>query len=142
MPTEKQNKIADNIISNLKKKKPQNAGKLLENVGYSKNSAKSPKRVIKSKGVKVALKEKGFDENAAKKVVGKILTGKTSKDESKLKAADMIFKVKGTYAPEKRVSANLNLNAEIKDSPESKKLVDEYNEKLSNMLKKPKKDEK
>lgn len=46
--------------------------------------------------------------------------------------------VLGGYAPEKKQSVNLNLNTELKNSKQSRDLIDEYEQKLQNMLKEPK----
>lgn len=81
---------------------------MLEKVGYSENLVKQPGRVIEAVGVQEELEELGFDTESAKKVVKSIL-GK-GKEENRLKAADMIFKVQGTYAPEKSVHLNVNAN--------------------------------
>lgn len=113
MSTQLQENLADAIIENAAADKPKSAGALLEIAGYDPTTAKaSPGRTIEQKGVQEALEVRGFDSLSAKRVVGEILeTGE--KDESRLKAADMIFKVKGDYAPIK--SASFNLSADLKD---------------------------
>ena len=65
MPTTKQQKLAHTIIENSGLNKPLSAGKMLENVGYSRNVACYPKRIINNSGVKTVLDDAGFTENNA-----------------------------------------------------------------------------
>ena len=95
--TENQKKVAKLIIDNTKLDKPLNGGEMLAKVGYSKGLRRQPSRILKSDGVKEALKDFGFTEDNAKKIVAKILLGKKSRDENKLKAAEQIFKVHGSF---------------------------------------------
>lgn len=107
MATTKQKKVAKLIIENLELDKPLTSGQMLEKVGYSKGIAESPSRVMQSEGVQEELKNYGFDSEIAKGVVAEILMAGEN-DSVKLKAADMIFKVHSTYAPEKSVNLNIN----------------------------------
>lgn len=59
------------------------------------------------------LKKLGFDSNNAKRVVGEILNKDYAEDKDRLKAADLIFKVQGDFAPEKHV--NVNVETTISD---------------------------
>lgn len=113
MPTFRQKKLAENIILAVQNGKTPTKGELVESSGYSKVSATHhPHIMMNQKGVKEALKEFGFDPDTAKRVVGDILlNGKKERD--KLSAADMIFKVDGSYAPEK--SVNLNVDFDMSD---------------------------
>lgn len=58
-----------------------------------------------------ALKELGFDSNNAKRVVGEILNDQSIEPQHRLKASEQVFKVQGSYAPDK--SINLNVDAEL-----------------------------
>ena len=109
MPTILQRRLARKIIENEKRTDPVNKTVLIESAGYSGVTAiGNQERTIEQKGVKIALKEYGFTEDNAKKVVSKILNA--GKEENRLRAADLVFKVEGSYAPVKTT----NLNAEIK----------------------------
>ena len=57
-----------------------------------------------------------------------------------LNASKDILDRAGFKPIEKSQSVNLNLNAELKNSKESRKLIDEYESKLKTMLKDPKND--
>lgn len=50
------------------------------------------------------------------------------------KGLDLAYKVKGTYAPEKKISLNRNINEEIKDKSQLEALRKEYEEKLKTKL--------
>lgn len=108
MPTIRQEKVARLIIENAKLDNPATGGQMLEKVRYGKIS-KQPSRVLKSKGVKAALKEYGFTEDNAKKVVSEILLNAKVKPDTRINAAKEVFKVQGSYAPEKSVSLNIEV---------------------------------
>lgn len=62
----------------------------------------SAARTIGEKGVIEALATYGFTEENAKAVVSQIMTDEDTEGHVRLKAADMMFKVAGSYAPEKK----------------------------------------
>ena len=109
MPTILQERLAKNIIENEKRKDPLNKGELLISSEYAPATAEgTPGKIIERKGVQEALEKYGFTEDNAKRVVAKILN--KGKEDNRLRAADLVFKVKGSYAPVKTA----NINAEIK----------------------------
>jgi len=55
MATERQKRVAKAITENIRNKKYNNKGKLLEDSGYSKQTTLKPKVVIDSKGVQEEL---------------------------------------------------------------------------------------
>lgn len=108
--TQRQQKLARELIENAKRDKPLNAGQILENVGYAKNTAEAnPGEIIASEGVKTELAILGFSVDKAKEVVGSILSKETAQDKDRLKAADMVFDVFGTKAPLKTLNVQVNL---------------------------------
>lgn len=108
MSTVRQQKLAHALIDNLKETKPKNKEQLVVSVGYSEMTGeKKATEVINSKGTKEALAALGFDEDNAKRVVGEILNKEYAEDKDRLKAADMIFEVFGTKAPEKHLNINV-----------------------------------
>lgn len=124
MSTIRQKKLANAIIENLVAKQPLNKGELVESVGYSVKSAeKKTNEIINSKGVQQELVAFGFNEDKAKEVVAEILVAGEN-DTVKLKAAEMIFKVQGSFAPEK----HLTLNVQIEPSERLKKIAQVLNE--------------
>lgn len=109
MATVRQKRLAKVIIENATLDKPLNAAQMLVNVGYAKTVAQhKPSEIFEGDGVQEELENLGFDEESAKKVVKSILT--KGKEENRLKAADMIFKVTGGYAPEKSINLNASLD--------------------------------
>ena len=111
MTTPRQKKAVDALITNLQAPHPKSTGQVLKSVGYGTGLQNQPKRVLESDGVKDELKRLGFDEDSAKHVVGKILASEYEEARDRLKAAEMVFKVHGSFAPDKHV--NLNLDAEL-----------------------------
>ena len=111
MATIKQKRVAKLIIENSILDKPLNGGQMLEKVRYGKIS-KQPSRILKSKGVQEVLIENGFTEENAKVVVTEIMLNKEEDAGNRLKATDQVFKVKGSYAPEKSVNLNLQVPSE------------------------------
>lgn len=104
MATIRQKTLAQNMVKNAKTGNKLNKKELLVSSGYSEISAEaSPGVIMEQKGVKEELENLGFDTESAKKVVKNILA--KGKEENKLRAADMIFKVTGDYAPEKHLVA-------------------------------------
>lgn len=124
MPRIKQRKVAQKLIENVKLAKPLTAGEIVESSGYGPSMKKNPQVVINSQGVKEALEEYGFTEDNAKKVVAKILLNDDTEPNARLKAADQVFKVHGSYAAEKHV----NLNVEVEASEEIKEIAQKVNE--------------
>lgn len=101
MATARQRKLAQAIVKNATQAKPDNLGVLLASVGYSTKVAKAkPTEIIESPGVQQELSSLGFTEENAKAITASIMLGEKSEDRDKLKAADMVFKVHGTYVPE------------------------------------------
>lgn len=125
MSTAKQKKVAKLIIANATLDKPLNGGEMLEKVGYSDGIAKYPSRVLDSDGVKEELAVHGFTPEAAKTVVSKIMNDDLVEPNARLKAADMTFKVHGSYAPEKSVAINVDVAIDDKDLSLAQQLLDE-----------------
>ena len=109
--TIRQKKLAKVIIENSIIDKPLNAGQMLAKVRYGKIS-RQPSRVLKSKGVQQALQDEGFSEDNAKKVVTEIMLNSEAEPNARLKATDQVFKVKGSYAPEKSINLNIEVPTE------------------------------
>lgn len=113
MTTELQKRLAHNIVGNTRRAKPRNKKELVISSGYSPISAEASSTVIiNQKGVQNYLKKLGFHSDNAKRVVSEILSAEHEEAQNRLKAADMVFKVEGTYAAEK--STNLNVNVDTK----------------------------
>lgn len=108
MSTPRQRILAENIVKNAKRKKPLNKKELLVSSGYSEISAvASPGFIINQKGVQEELENLGFNADSAKRVVAEILGKRYAEDKDRLKAAEIIFKVTGDFAPEKHINLNV-----------------------------------
>ena len=135
MSTVLQKNLAKNIVKNLTRKKPLNKGELVVMSGYSKTTATQQiPAVFEQKGVKEELAILGFDEESAKKVVSEILHNEKVDPGNRLRAAQEVFKVMGSYAPEKSQALNVNFEARLEDKSEIEALRVEYEEKLKNKL--------
>lgn len=136
MPTPKQEKLAEAIIENARLPQPATMGELLEKVGYAKSvSIGKPGEIIEREGVQEALAIRGFTPEKAKEVVASIMTSERVKPRDRLTAADMTFKIHGSYAPEKRVVQQTTVEGSPQDYVEAKKLALEYEQKLLDTLK-------
>ncbi len=115
-PTPRQRRVAKIMLDVAQGKRLdiKSQGDIVIAGGYSPALKDSPKTLLNTRGVEVALKELGFNPEGAKKVVESILYNENSADKDRLKASDMVFKVHGTYAAEKHVS--LNIDAQIDDT--------------------------
>lgn len=130
-PTTKQKKVAKLIIENSELDKPLNGGEIAEISGYSKSMQDNPKRIIDVKGVQQELKESGFTEENAKSVVSQIMLNEKAQDNNRLKAAEQVFKVTGSYAPEKKAIVSVNVDL---DNSKYSQMANEFEEKLRQEL--------
>lgn len=131
MATARQKRVAKLIVENATLDKPLNSGQMLENVGYSKHLIKQPSRIIESQGVQEELEVLGFNEYTAKEVVSSILQDGEIDPTSRLRAADMVFKVRGSYAPMQTETKNLNMNVEV--SPDALQAIKAAEEQLKKL---------
>lgn len=115
MATVKQKRVARLIIENTKLAQPLTGAQMLAKVSYSKGIQTQPSRVLESEGVQEELKAQGFTEENAMNVVTEIMLNGDVDPGARLKATDQVFKVRGTYAPEKKLNLNLEVNSEHKE---------------------------
>jgi hypothetical protein len=109
-PTPRQRNVARIMADVAMGKRPdiKNSGDIVVEAGYSPANKEQPKRLLNTTGVHDALNDLGFNEQTAKNVVYSILTNEKAKHGDRLKASDMVFKVHGTYAPDKHVNLNID----------------------------------
>ena len=106
-PTLKQKRVAKQIVEAIKLDSPPTGGEIVENSGYGKSMRLFPGRILESLGVKEELKRLGFSVEAADQVIWEMLhEGK--KEETKIKAAQEIYKRMGAYEDTKQ-GASKNL---------------------------------
>lgn len=133
--TIKQRKLARKIIEITNKGEAPTKEALLRSVGYSVASSQGhAQEIIESEGVQNALDEYGFTEENAKKVLASILNSPTVFEmvtpDNQIRAAQEVFKVRGSYAPAKSETKALNIDVKI-DNSETEKLRQEYEQKLN-----------
>ena len=117
MPTLKQRKVAMTIIESVKNGKTPTGKEVLKSANYAESVVNTHStKIINSEGVQEALEDYGFTEDNAKKVVAKILLSENTEPNARIRAAQEVFKVRGSYAPDKSVNLNLDISqdAEIK----------------------------
>jgi len=132
MATKKQKALAVNLIDPEIRKRFKYLRDLLVYSGYSWGSARSnPMAIISQKGVQNHLIKIGFTEDTAKATVGEILL--SGKEENRIKAAQEVFKIFGTYAPEKIHSDSFiyQILKEVQNG-ESKPIITENNSNTGN----------
>jgi len=128
----RQKKLAQAIVKGIENGGKETAKDMLVKVGYAINTAEvKSKEIIEQKGVQEELAKLGFDPENAKRVVGEILN--SGEDPNRLKAADMIFKVNGSYAPEK----SINVNVSMIDDKAIQDLANELNSKMLHVHERP-----
>ncbi len=137
MATIRQKKLANAIVDNLQAKKPKNKQELLVSVGYDELTAeKNSKQVIEAVGVQEELKVLGFDEATAKGVVSGILNDEANEPKDRLKAAEMVFKVHGSFKesekPQEKSQITYNFIQNTAIQADIKQLEDAIKEKLLN----------
>lgn len=113
VPSPRQRRVAKLMVDALETGITYNThGELIKTAGYGTGLQTQPQRVLESVGVINALSDLGFTEENAKNVVKSILENDKAKHSDRLKAADMVFKVHGTYAAEKTISLNIDANVD------------------------------
>ncbi len=108
MSSVRQKRVAKLIIENTNLDEPKTGGEIVESSGYGVSMKKNPQVVLNSDGVKEELEILGFTEHNAKTVVTEILLNTKIKPETRINAAKEVFKVHGSYAPDKSVNININ----------------------------------
>ena len=114
--TIRQKRVARRIKEAVESDEKITVGEILRQEGYSENISRQPSRVINSPGVQEELAAIGFTPENARVVVGQILLDSSNKPEPRLKAAEIIFKVHGSFAPERTESvvAHIDVNERLK----------------------------
>ena len=111
MATLRQKRLAKNLVEAVSNGEFNRLDEILVSSGYSQKTAEGgPAAIIAQPGVQEEMRILGFDPETAKGVVSEILTNVEEKARDRLTAADMTFKVHGTYAPEKRQVVQVNID--------------------------------
>lgn len=114
MATVRQKRVAKLKIENVTLDKPLTDGEIVELSGFGPSMKKNPHVVMNSKGVQEELEASGFTEENAMRVVTEIMLDPEREANARLKATDQVFKVRGSYAPEKSIAVTMALNEEHK----------------------------
>lgn len=126
MATIKQQRAVEKTLENLGSNTPKTQGQILSESGYAPAIVKNPHIITESKGFK-ELMEEHLPDNKLIKKHEQLLHDEESTIQ--IKALDMAYKLKGSYAPDKTQTLNLDLKAELSD-PELNVLREKYEEEL------------
>lgn len=100
--TQNQKAAARNLMLNASTRRHSTLRDLLIASGYSTlNAANNAQQILTSPGVVSSLEALGFNEEVAKAMVAEILFN--GEEQNRLKAAELVFKVRGSFAPEHKV---------------------------------------
>lgn len=113
MGTLRQKEAAKLTVEKVRKGTKVTKGEILKEVGYADSVTLHPDKVFETEGFKEEITKLGFDSDNAKRVIGKILDSEYVEEATRIAAAREIFKVNGDYAPEKRVSVNVEADEQI-----------------------------
>lgn len=131
-PTIKQKVAFDNLVGN-----GGNVTKAMKDAKYTPATYNTPQKLTESEGFKQLEKEYADsipDELLEEK--HKALLNKEDEngviDVQAVKSGlDMAYKLKGSYAPEKKVNANVNINIE---DPKAQEIAEKYEEELRKQI--------
>lgn len=130
-PTPKQRKAAKSYIDNFLSGKPITTGQLLVNAGYGKGVAKTPDRIIESKGFKDSLAEFGLTEELITTALVTDIKAKPTKRHQELKLGAEIL---GMVKREEKPVDNSKTTYNFIFSPEVQERVRLVNEDIKKML--------
>lgn len=129
--TLKQKTLAHLVADAINNGSDKSQGQLIQEAGYSPVTAENPKIVFNQDGFKKELAKLGFSINAADQQVNNLLVN-GKKEETKLKAADLIYKRLGGYAPDRTI--NVSVKGNIKEFEQFKELREKYEAELLSTL--------
>jgi len=111
MSTINQKRVARHMARNILEGKVMTGSEILRQEGYKPSLQKNPSYILDSVGVKKEMAKMGFNElNASNWIIKAVDKG--SPDVA-IRGAQEVFKVFGTYAPQKTLSASIKLQQEI-----------------------------
>ena len=129
MATARQKKVVEKMAENLRSDKPKSMGKILTEVGYSKNVSEKPKIVTESKGIKELLDQYLPDDFILKALRDDI----EAKPEKRLGELALASKIKGLDKepePEKSGDTYNLTQVNIEASKDTARdIIEQYKEK-------------
>jgi hypothetical protein len=133
MPTLRQKKAFKEITDNHRP-----VSTVMREVGYDDDTASKPSNLTNSKGWKELMEQYMPDSLLAKRhqeLLNKRDEDGTPDTVAVTKALDMSYKLKGSYAPEKTSSLNLNIEARNISNPELEEVRERFINELKDKLK-------
>jgi len=129
MGTLKEQVLASKVAETFRTGADKTQGQLIQEAGYSPVSAQNPKIIFNQPGFREELAKLGFSLDAADQTVNNLLiNGK--EENTRLKAADMVYKRLGGYAPDRTL--NISVKGDIKEFEQFAELREKYEAELLN----------
>lgn len=126
MATLKQKAAIENVVEN-----GGIVSKAMIDAGYSEKTAKTPQKLTESKAWLEIMEEHLPDSKLAEKHEELL---NHEEGNIQVKALDMAYKLKGSYAPEKSQAVVANIDLSVKDNPKTRALAEEYEKKLKESI--------
>lgn len=126
MASLRQKRAAEQLAKAWRSGENPTGAQIVENSGYSKTMRLYPGRILESKGVKHELKLLGFSVEAADSVIWYLLH-KGKREDTKLRAAQEIYKRLGAYEDTKQGAAKV-LSVTISEAAANKYGIQATNE--------------
>lgn len=120
----KQKKAFDKVVEN-----GGNISRAMIDAGYSENTAKTPQKLTESTGWQELMETYLPDKELAQKHKQFL---NSEKEEIGIKALDLGYKLKGSYAPDKSMNINLNVKTIDPTDPEVLKAMEIIQNKMEN----------
>lgn len=129
LSTIRRKQVAKKIAEKILKGEHTTASKLLQDVGYSKTTAEhKQKEILSSPEVQAELEKVGFTEMKAMQVLSSIMNSNIVYEmvtpDNQIRAAQEVFKVMGSYAPEKKQIITADLTSLLQDIENDEKKPD------------------
>lgn len=117
MPTIKQKKAFKEITENHR-----SVSAAMREVGYDESTATKPSNLTDSKGWAELMETYLPDDELAKKHKQFL---NSDREEIGIKALDLSYKLKGSYAPDKNININMSVKSIDPTNPKVLKLIEE-----------------
>ncbi len=134
MATTRQKRVARKIPKVLASSEVITGAQIVASVGYGPDMQRKPGEILNSPGVQSELTKMGFTEEKAKEVVSVILGDDKQAAKDRLKAAEMVFKVHGSFKESERPSERGPVNYTFIFNPAVQAEVKELEAKIKAQL--------
>ena len=124
-PNERQ-KLAFKIF--LENRGKMSMGEVMRQAGYSETSSQAPTSLTNTRGWQILLNRHLSEDFLANK--HKYLLDGRRKEETQVRALDMAYKLRGSYAPTESKNLNVNVKADASKLEEYKDIRNQFEDEL------------